>query len=979
MMLLAFALSATLAAASSSVVDVGAAPGPAAPSPDARFLRARAYRSAGRAVPVLPRADVLLVRLPPATTADAVAALVEERALGLALADGSRAADHVLVASARRVRPHGLFLVELAAPAPRAALALVATDLAGVTDGVWPALGRQRGRAFADDRLVVTAAPGRLQELLPALLSATGGRLVRRSPIPDTALIAVGAPFAHDAVDASAALDGTPGLIAAEPDLYRELAPRAAVDDPRFPEQWHLSHDPSIPGVGEVFADDAWDLTMGDPSVVIAVFDTGIDVDHPDLAANMDAGFDAAGDDDDPRAECSMSFDGRDVAAGCPDEAPYRESHGTSVSGTIAAVANNGLGVAGVCPGCRIMPVRLLGDEAASGLSIAEAFTRAVDEGAAAINNSWGPGFSLYFPLSTAERGAFQHARSAGRGGLGTVILFAAGNETRDVAIDAYAADPSVIAVAATTNLDDWAPYSSYGPAVDVAAPSQGLPAEQDGVADDDAGIVCTDYSGDNGYDAGDYNPGFSGTSASSPVTAGVVGLVLSTNPGLTAEQVRLVLTRSADKITADKMPWADLLGEDQALLDQFFGYDDNGHSLAFGYGRVNAARAVAIASDPGVAGGPCDAPGCTFCSAAGVCLDRCDAQDDCADGSVCDVALGACELPRDRPGDFLSPCTSDCAYCTATADTELNAVEICTVACGADDECPDGFDCRLTEPGGPSICSPGDLSAGEPNDFFACFSGQIGAALVGVSEEGRELCSDLCFGDAPGACPWGFSCVEADCDCTAESNWGCFQYACHEAVGAPDFPFPLCLPNAGFADVCESDLDCQRGDYCHDGRCQLDDRAGCDICKTCASDEDCAGRGACIGLSDDGIGQCAWACGDADPCPGDSACREVNARRGTVLVCLSPEGGVDEVDRCDPGYQCAVACRDDVPCAEGLVCNEGACEEPPPDDDPPDIGGSCLGCAQSEAAPAALGLVALAWWRRRRRASCFGSTESAR
>lgn len=960
-------LSTVLAAASSVVVDVNPAQGPASVRPDARFLTERAYRSAGRAVPVMPRADLLVVQLPPTTDARAVAALVEERAADLALDDTTVAAEHVQVAGARRLRPHGLFLVELAAPAPRATLARLATDLARVTGGVWPALGRQRGRAFADDRLVITAQPGRLHELLPALLGATDGRLVRHSRIADTAVIAVGARFARDAVDASAALDGMAGLVAAEPELYRELATRATVDDPRFPEQWHLSHDPSIPGVGEVFADDAWDVTMGDPSVVIAVFDTGIDVVHPDLAANMVPGFDAAGDDDDPSSECSMSFDGRDVASGCPDDAPYRESHGTSVSGTIAAVANNGVGVAGVCPGCRIMPVRLLGDEAASGLSIAEAFTRAVDEGAAAINNSWGPGFSLYFPLSTAERGAFRHARTAGRGGLGTVIVFAAGNETRDVAIDAYAADPYVIAVAATTNIDDWAPYSCYGPAVDVAAPSQGLPAEQDGVADDDVGIVCTDYSGDDGYDAGDYNPGFSGTSAASPVTAGVVGLVLSANPALTAEQVRLVLTRSADKITADKMPWADLLGEDQDVLEQFFGYDDNGHSLAFGYGRVNAARAVALANAPGVAGGPCDATGCTFCSADGVCLDRCDAQDDCADGTICDVALGACELPRDRPGDFLSPCTSDCAYCTATADTEFNAVEICTVACANDDECPDGFDCRLTEPGGPSICSPGDASAGEPNDFFACFSGQIGAALVGVSEEGRELCADICFGDVPGACPWGFSCVEADCECTAESNWGCFEYTCTEAAGPPDFPFPVCLPDPGFADECDSDLDCQRGDYCRDGRCDLDDRAGCDVCASCASDDDCAGRGVCIGLSDDGVGQCAWGCGDADRCPGDSVCREVNARRGTIEVCLSPEGGVEEADRCDPSYQCAVACRDDVPCADGLVCNEGACQEAPPDDEPPpDIGGSCLGCSQSDLAPVGLGLVALLWWRRR-------------
>lgn len=964
---LALLLSVALSPSTAAAGLPGSPDADGGPVVDERFLVERRYHSAGRQVPVMARRDLLALRAPAGSDPAQLARLVEERILALGLGDTKDASTGLRVVGARAVRPD-LVAVELAAPAPRLSLAVLARDLADHGQGVWPVLSRQTGRAFADDHLVVVAKPGRLDAVLPGLLDKCGGRLLRRSSIPDVAVVAVGEPFGRDAVAASAALNATAGLVAAEPELYRELHTRATVDDPRFAEQWHLSHDPSIPGSGEVFADDAWDTTMGNPEVVIAVFDTGIDVDHPDLAANMVGGFDASTGDDDPSAECSESFDGRDVAEGCPATRPYRESHGTSVSGTIAAVANNGLGVSGVCPGCRIMPVRLLGDYAVSGLSTAEAFTRAVDEGAAAINNSWGPGFSLFFPLSETERAAFRHARSAGRGGLGTVILFAAGNETRDVAIDAYAADPYVIAVAASTNLDDWAPYSSYGRDVDVAAPSQGLPAQQDGEADDDWGIVCTDVEGDDGYDAGDYNPGFSGTSAASPVAAGVVGLVLSVNPDLTAEQVRLVLTRSADKITADKMPWAELLGEDQATLDEFFGYDGNGQSYAFGYGRVNAARALLLAVDPGVAGGPCDAAGCTFCSAEGHCLDRCASQDDCEDGSVCNVALGACELPRDKPGDFLSPCTADCAYCTATADTEFSSVQICTVACEDDSGCPDGFDCRLTEPGAASICSPGDANAGEPSDFFQCFSPQIGTSLIAVTEAGRELCADVCFGEGPGVCPYGWDCVPADCECTAESNWGCWEYACVEATGAADFPFPVCVPRPGFGDECDTDLECQTGDYCSDGRCRLDDRAGCDICKTCASDEDCVGRGVCIGASDDGVGQCAWSCDDTDPCPGDSACRAVEARRGEMNVCLSPEGGVTEEDRCDPGYQCLVACRDDVPCGVGQVCEGGECVAAPPDDeDPPAIGGSCLGCSQGDLAPLGLALVALLGRRRRR------------
>src|SRR5690606_2375641 len=118
----------------------------------------------------------------------------------------------------------------------------------------------------------------------------------------------------------------------------------------------------------------------------------------------------------------------------------------------------------------------------------------------------------------------------------------------------------------------------------------QGLPASEDGIPQDDYGIMCTDVPGDEGYDDGDYNPGFGGTSAASPVTAGVVGLVLSANPNLTGEQVRLVLTRTAAKIRADKIPWVEVAGQD---IEALFEYDEAGQSLGFGYGRVDADAAV--------------------------------------------------------------------------------------------------------------------------------------------------------------------------------------------------------------------------------------------------------------------------------------------------------------------------------------------------------------------------------------------------
>ena len=953
---------------------------PSAAGLGARF-GARHYVVAGREVPVGARPDMLVLRT---ALAPADAAVLVERA-------ANEKAPDARVSGARFVRARdGLVVVELAdAVAPRVLRALAAQVLADAGDGVlhvYPALARMTGRAFYDEQLVVTAAPGRLDDVVRAVLDKTGGALVKKSAVPYTALVAVGeAPFAWDAVDASAALArmDIAGLVSAEPNLYREIAPRAVVpNDPLFAQQWHLSRQPGtgIPGAGQIFADVAWDTTRGDPGVVVAVFDTGIETTHPDLAANMLAGFDAAADDADPRPECSAQFDGRDVVQDCPSATPFKESHGTCVSGTIAAVADNGIGVSGVCPLCSILPVRLLGDEAATGLGIAETFIRGVDLGADVINNSWGPGFSLFFPLSTAEGAAFAYAKETGRDGLGTVILFAAGNDTADVAGDAYASNPQVITVAASTNIDDWAEYSDFGAEVDVAAPSQGLPAQQDGIPDDDFGILTTDLPGDDGYDPGDYNSGFNGTSAASPVAAGVAALVIATNPQLTSDQVRLVLTRSADKILADKIDWVALIGQDVATL---FAYDDTGHSIGFGYGRVNAARAVALATDPGLEGAFCNAVGCQFCSADHRCLERCTTQADCVDGSVCNAALGACELPRDRPADFLSPCSSDCAFCTPTLDSQFAPASICTISCASDDDCPDGFDCRAGAFGGPDICGVGDKGAGNPADFFDCFSPQIGSAIVTVAGGGRNLCSDICFADAPGACPHGFTCGEADCTCTAPTNFGCFEFTCGPddrpgVFDVNDFQFPVCLPDPGWADVCTGDLECQLGDYCKGGHCALDDRDGCDVCKTCGADTDCVGRGRCIGLRDDGVGECAWACDDTDPCPGDSVCRHIASQFGQLAVCLSPHGDdTQEPGRCDPSYSCTVACRDDVPCPTGQACDAGTCKPaaPPPDDTgPPGVsGGGCSACNAGGVDPSALaltGAVLAVRWRRRWRAS---------
>jgi subtilisin family serine protease len=926
--------------------------------------------------------EALAIRADARTDPRQVALLVETAAAKLE-EDG----PSVLVASSRRLRDHGLFVVELGAPVPGHVLAALARQASLEVVGlrVYPVLTRATGRAFHDERLVVTAQPGRLPAVLETVLAKTGGRVVRFSSVPHTALVEVGAPLGFDAVAASAALAGTPGLVSAEPDLYRELSLSASVDDPLHTNQWHL-HRPGpntpVPGSAQIFAHEAWETTKGSPDVVVAVFDSGIDITHEDLAPNIVSMFDPSTGDGDASAECSSSPDGRDVAASCPAQQPYRESHGTAVSGLVAARGDNGVGLSGVCPLCSLMAVRLLGDQVGSGLSTAEAFIRAVNDGAWVINNSWGPGRSRYFPMSQAERDAFDHARTAGRGGKGTVIVFAAGNSSANVASDPYASHPFAVAVAASSNLDDWASYSNWGVEIDVAAPSLGGTIQED-----NHGLWTTDVTGDDGYASTAYASDFSGTSASSPVVAGLAGLVLSANPALTAEQVRLVLTRSADKIRADKINWLALTGQD---INAIFAYDDNGHSIGFGYGRVNAQRAMVVARDPGLAGAACPVEGCPTCTPDGRCLLDCQGQADCPDGTVCEE--GSCRLPHVVPGSLGAPCTAACVHCTTTLDTEIQVAAICTTECRADADCSTGFDCRVIDGEGLGICAVGSRAAGNHDNGTNCRSDLFQVSLVVMNELGQSFCTDVCFADEPGACPRGFRCGNARCLCSVANQSPCRGYTCLPTTGSGNWDTPLCLPDDSYGITCASTVDCPLGDYCNaQGTCRPDDRAGCSICAPCSTERDCAPGETCFRTSYQNPGTCTRGCIADTDCPGDAVCRETTRRNTKLYLCLSPSD--DEDTRCVPGWSCHVPCRDDVPCDDGDTCDNGTCVPTPdagpvpPDAGPalpdagaadagvsedPDDGGArtsgCPGCSAADQGPTALLAFLLPVLARRRR-----------
>ena len=364
--------------------------------------------------------------------------------------------------------------------------------------------------------------------------------------------------------------------------------------DSLFTQQWHLYHEGGIQLAEDSHVDAvrAWDITKGERGIVVAIADDSVDLAHRDLSGVG-------------KIVAPRDFLGRDFN---PIPETPEENHGTAVAG-VAVAESNGLGVVGAAPGCALMPIRTSGflDDN----SIEALFEWAVDNGAAIISNSWGPS-AINFPLSLRQSNAIRRAATEGRNGRGCVILFAAGNSNRPVNAvvnetgwpddvlsgptqwhDGFASHPDVMAISACTSLNTKSFYSSWGREISVCAPSNnghpgiGFSRTYPVVLGTfpGRGILTTDRLGPSGYSSADYTDDFGGTSSSCPLAAGVAALVLSVNPDLTASEVREILESTADKIVDDSV--------DPQLGNAFGNYDENGHSLWFGYGKVNAYKAV--------------------------------------------------------------------------------------------------------------------------------------------------------------------------------------------------------------------------------------------------------------------------------------------------------------------------------------------------------------------------------------------------
>ncbi len=377
----------------------------------------------------------------------------------------------------------------------------------------------------------------------------------------------------------------------AEPNLINRFKNCYEPKDGYFKRQWHLKSKKGIELVenADVRATEAWEITKGSRDIVIAILDDGFDLTHPDL-----------------RGEHKIVFP-KDFKDG--DLAPFPEGsnfHGTPVAG-VAIGEENGSGIIGIAPGCSFMPIRL--DFKADDNLLWEIFDF-VGKRADVISNSWGP-LPVYAPLSDLLYKQFSElSKTGGPRGKGCLIIFAAGNfnapvfaggnanfkwkhpkrglvTTKGSVLNGNAAHPDVFTVSASTSQNRKALYSNWGKEINICAPSSNWnPMDtQDWVPG--RGIWTADNESIGlGYNRSSrYTAEFGGTSSSAPLVAGIAGLVLSVNSDLTANEVKNILQDTADKIEDKK--------KDKILKQKKGTYDDKGHSEWFGYGKVNAEKAV--------------------------------------------------------------------------------------------------------------------------------------------------------------------------------------------------------------------------------------------------------------------------------------------------------------------------------------------------------------------------------------------------
>lgn len=332
--------------------------------------------------------------------------------------------------------------------------------------------------------------------------------------------------------------ESTTTYTTAMPLITRNLETRRDPDDPLYVsgDQW---------GLEKVKAPQAWSVSTGG-GVVVAVIDTGVDLDHPDLIGSLwrNPGEVAGNGRDDDGNGCVDDVHGCDFVGldGDPDDG---NGHGTHVAGIVGAATDNHLGIAGMGWAVKLMPVRVLGnDGVGSPWTVQSGIRYAADNGAQVINLSLG--VCAQAPIPDVSQ-AVAYAQSKG-----VLVISAAGNSGESDPYSCFAfypaSCPGVIGVAATNDVDNRASFSNYGSYVDVSAP---------GVD------IYSTWRATAGYGY------MSGTSMASPFVSGLASLLWSRYPAAGATQIAAAIQNSA--VDLGTAGW-----------DQYFGW-----------GRIQAVEAL--------------------------------------------------------------------------------------------------------------------------------------------------------------------------------------------------------------------------------------------------------------------------------------------------------------------------------------------------------------------------------------------------
>ena len=357
-----------------------------------------------------------------------------------------------------------------------------------------------------------------------------------------------------DSLEASVDLTQDDRFTLAEPAFIEHVPERLTPTDPRFAEQWQWANTGQNGGTAgaDVHAEEAWDLTLG-AGIRVAVIDNGFNPAHEDLQAGVigtSGVFQSAGANPPTFVQGTGA-----MPAG---------NHGTFCAGMVGARHNSGRGGCGAAPACELMLVACLGDQIGTQTTLARAVAYAANPamevpgadpatGADILVSSLGPNGAAWDLTTTLEL-ALEFAAANGRSGRGLAIFWAASNGNNvDVLQDEVVSHADVIAVVRSTRMDT-EDNAARGPEVELIAPG--------------VDVVSTNSTG--------YGPS-TGTSFAAPCAAGCAALALSMNPQLTRDALRQIMRDSADKIGGVV-------------------YDANGHNDDYGFGRVNAHRAVLLA-----------------------------------------------------------------------------------------------------------------------------------------------------------------------------------------------------------------------------------------------------------------------------------------------------------------------------------------------------------------------------------------------